>query len=650
MKRLILVLLMAVFAASTVQAAWDINFNTVQPPTTLVRLLRDRIGTLDSQILDLQSAGVGKGTGNYYYVDSGAGSDTYTGLTLVQAKATVEAAIQLCTADNGDVIFVVQGHAESGAAPGLFDADIAGVTIIGLGEGTLMPTFTFADTDTTIAVGAANVTFVNLRFLAGISEVVAGVIVEAAGTNFTMYKCIFPEPLDSSYEFDIGIQLTTAANDATIAHCTAYSAAATGATHWLNGGAGVVEGLTVVGNVVYGEYSIAPIFSDQADLKTHIADNIVGNMATGQKGIEFSGNATGWCYGNLVITDTVAESYDTGVMDGGGGLWGDEDSSDTTPVPWTTNETGVNRWGVTELAQIEGEVVDALETTNLSGVNPDSAWGKVYWVDADTGSDSDSGLTPDLAFATVAAAITANNIAFAADSDPTNTMYIHSKTYTENLTAFPKNCNVYGIGGKVRIQGYHNAGAAQNSRWHNVQFRSAQASTPIITVPNSSHGIEFHECVFDSSAAISECLLFTGSNSDIVIEKCRIGYETNPANSPDIAIRFGGVHAQRGKVVDNQIYSTGIGIQIDATMSSNNFLLIKDNVIACGLGSADDQMAIGINNLEVSPKGGMYVHNYISAVDAIYFAAPNTKSQWACIGNWVNEGATPAWEDGGTID
>jgi len=273
-----------------------------------------------------------------------------------------------------------------------------------------------------------------------------------------------------------------------------------------------------------------------------------------------------------------------------------------------------------------------------------------YFVDANHAQALDAidgvhGQTWETPFATVAYAITQNNTAHALDSNPQRTIYIASSTYTENLTAFPKNCTVIATGGKVRIQGYHSTGAAQNSRWHDVQFRSSTASVPIITVANASHGIAFYGCVWDSQAAISECLLFEGSNSDIVVEDCRFGYETNPANSPDIAIRFGGVHAQRGKVVNNQIYSTGIGIQIDATMISNNFLLIKDNVIACGLGSADDQMAIGINDLEVSPKGGMYVHNFISAVDAIYFAAANTKSQWACICNYVNQGATASRED-----
>lgn len=275
---------------------------------------------------------------------------------------------------------------------------------------------------------------------------------------------------------------------------------------------------------------------------------------------------------------------------------------------------------------------------------------EVYYVDSDHANaldadDGEHGNTRELPFASVEYAITRNNAAFALDSDPQRTMFIHSKTYTESLTAFPKNCTVIGVGGKVRIMGYHSFSHAQNSRWHNVQFKSNEASTPIISATGNCHGLEFHECVFDSSGTISECLLFAGNSSDIKIDNCRIGYETSSANSPDIAIRFSGVAAQRCEITNNRIYSTGIGIQIDATMVSGNFLLIKDNVIACAPGSADAQMAIGIYDKTSSPRGGLYVHNFISAVDALKFDAVNNKSQWICINNYVNQGASASRED-----
>ena len=301
------------------------------------------------------------------------------------------------------------------------------------------------------------------------------------------------------------------------------------------------------------------------------------------------------------------------------------------------------------------QLYDVVRKYGLLGLPDLNPYSEIYYVDSDHANaldadDGEHGNTRELPFATIAYAIARNNVAFVLDSDPQRAMLIHSKTYTENLTTWPENCTMIGFGGKVRIQGYHTISHTQNLRIHNIQFRSNQASVPILNVTGNCHGLTLDKCVFDSQAAISECIKFTGSQSDIVINDCRIGYETNPTYSPDIAIRFAGVHAQRGEVTNNRIFSTGIGIQIDAAMVSGNFLLIKDNVIGVGPGSADSQMAIGIYDKTSSPRGGLYVHNFISAVDALKFDAANSKSQWISMGNWVNEGTTPAWEDGGTID
>jgi hypothetical protein len=128
-------------------------------------------------------------TGKRFFVHSGTGSSTNDGFSPDSPLATVDAAINLCTADKNDIIYVMPGHAETIAAADGFDADIAGISIIGLGKGTNRPTFTFSATASTAAVGAANVTLKNLRFVAGVSAVVVGLSVEAAGTDLTVDGC-----------------------------------------------------------------------------------------------------------------------------------------------------------------------------------------------------------------------------------------------------------------------------------------------------------------------------------------------------------------------------------------------------------------------------------------------------------------------------
>ena len=294
----------------------EVNFTNVTSGT-FDQQLRGWIDILNKDITN--AAGLTNiGTGRVFYVDSNAGgSATSAGTSPASAWPTLDDAFDSgngLEANRGDVVFVLQGSAESGVAAGLWDIDIAGVTVVHLGNGTNQGTYTFADTDTTVIANAADVKIYGGRLLAGISEVVVGLSYTGDADNLTVIGMVWPEPLTSSFEFNIGIQATTGADNVSFIGCTAYSADATGADHWFNGGAGVVNGLTLIGNVVIGEYAIAPIFSDQVDLENFIAWNDVTNLTSGQFGIEYSAAATGTLKYNTVFTDAEATSIDPGSM------------------------------------------------------------------------------------------------------------------------------------------------------------------------------------------------------------------------------------------------------------------------------------------------------------------------------------------------
>ena len=254
-----------------------------------------------------------------FYVDSATGADSpgNYGKTYLKPFATVDFAIGQCTADKGDIIFVMPSHAETFTAADGFDADVAGVTIIGLGFGTDMPTFTFGHADATIAVGAANVTFQNLRFLAGITAITIGIAVEKAGDDFTMEGCVFPEPAASASDFIDAIDLaddTGSASNVRIIGNEYYHTGATGPAHFIEAGNGANSGLQVVENLIYGQFSVAAIWSDTADLNVLIKDNVIQQMTAGEFAIEFTGNATGFIDGNRVYTNAEATSIDPGIM------------------------------------------------------------------------------------------------------------------------------------------------------------------------------------------------------------------------------------------------------------------------------------------------------------------------------------------------
>lgn len=96
--------------------------------------------------------------------------------------ATIDEAIGACTANAGDTIYVLPGHTEA-ITSGSIALDVAGVSIIGLGSGSLKPSLTFGATDSKISVTAANGTFKNLRLVAGVADIVTAFLHATAAQN-----------------------------------------------------------------------------------------------------------------------------------------------------------------------------------------------------------------------------------------------------------------------------------------------------------------------------------------------------------------------------------------------------------------------------------------------------------------------------------
>jgi hypothetical protein len=100
-------------------------------------------------------------SGNVYWVHSGTGSNGNNG-QFNQPMATINGALSIATASNGDIILVKPGHAETIADATTVNLNKAGVAIIGLGVGSLRPILTFSAVASNIPVTAANVTVQNM--------------------------------------------------------------------------------------------------------------------------------------------------------------------------------------------------------------------------------------------------------------------------------------------------------------------------------------------------------------------------------------------------------------------------------------------------------------------------------------------------------
>jgi len=134
--------------------------------------------------------------------------------------------------------------------------------------------------------------------------------------------------------------------------------------------------------------------------------------------------------------------------------------------------------------------------------------GSTYFVDNNSGSDSNDGSSFAKAFKTLAKAVTISNLDIARGSDRwarRNTIYYVADTETATLVAFPNKCDVIGVGSydandRPGITGNHvpvNAGN-YGTRFFNILFKGAAVAGPIITLASTSSGIGFYGCLFDA--------------------------------------------------------------------------------------------------------------------------------------------------------
>jgi hypothetical protein len=156
---------------------------------------------------------------NVFWVNSTGGADVNDGVrgrSKDAPFATIDYAIGLCTASKGDVIYVMPGHAETGTAAAFIDADVAGITIQGLGNGTNKPTITLGTVATTdIDIDAANITIRGFRFICNVDSLAA--FLDVNESYFTLEDCDFVT--SSTKEALCFIDLATTKDYLTVRRC-----------------------------------------------------------------------------------------------------------------------------------------------------------------------------------------------------------------------------------------------------------------------------------------------------------------------------------------------------------------------------------------------------------------------------------------------
>ena len=184
-------------------------------------LLKNLIGRYGSEVeAVLASIGMPLPEAAVFFVDSGAtlaqdAADGEHGNTWSRPFATLNYAISKCTASRGDIILLAPGHAETiedtGTASGSITdecvLDKAGITVIGVGNGSLIPTFTLEGaTDAAIIVTAPSCRISRIKVVSNLADVAIGISTRALADGLQIDNCIFADGA-AAKELVIGINL-----------------------------------------------------------------------------------------------------------------------------------------------------------------------------------------------------------------------------------------------------------------------------------------------------------------------------------------------------------------------------------------------------------------------------------------------------------
>ncbi len=157
-------------------------------------------------------------TGDVHFADSATGSNaTNRGSDKDHAFADLDYAVGQCTAGKADFIFAMPEHAENISGAAGITSDKAGITIVGLGNGSARPKFSFTAAAATFVISAANTSYINVEWEAKYADVAIGLDISAVdGTSFG--NCHFTENTGGLNWVSV-LDLATGSSNLTIGNC-----------------------------------------------------------------------------------------------------------------------------------------------------------------------------------------------------------------------------------------------------------------------------------------------------------------------------------------------------------------------------------------------------------------------------------------------
>lgn len=151
--------------------------------------------------------------GKVFYCCSLGVQDETTADIASELYTTIAQALSACRANRGDTIVVLPGHVENVSTTS--PTFVAGVTIIGVGNGAERGKFTWNATGSVWVVGVNNVWIENLVFDTGQANGVTKAI-SITGTDCTFNQCEFITTTDSTHKATIVLELSTGSDRARV--------------------------------------------------------------------------------------------------------------------------------------------------------------------------------------------------------------------------------------------------------------------------------------------------------------------------------------------------------------------------------------------------------------------------------------------------
>lgn len=162
-------------------------------------------------------------TGDIWWVDSGSatGADSVgAGRNPDKPFLTVDFAINQATANQGDRIYVMPGHAENLTAVDTIDLDKAGIEIIGLGSGNDIPAFSMTAAAGSLTIDAASATLRNLKFVANFATGVTSALTLSSSADYCTLDGLVFRDTTTDKEFKIHVSIATTVTDLTVKNCS----------------------------------------------------------------------------------------------------------------------------------------------------------------------------------------------------------------------------------------------------------------------------------------------------------------------------------------------------------------------------------------------------------------------------------------------